>query len=320
MNTPNKNNDFTLTPQEIEDFHRKGYAGPFDLYDPEEMAVNLKKLRPKLFDLEKSVYKGVDGTSGVTNIANYDRHLDVDFLSEHICQRQIVDRITGIIGKDILCWRSEFFPKYPGDEGTDWHQAGTFSNVASANKPKVEWPEGAKHSGAITVWTAFTESNIENGCLQFIPGTHNTMFYDESQDMSYDADAINIKEKDGTRRGFFGYDYRQLQKDPNWRPDESKAVDLIMKPGQFMIFWSTLLHASHPYNRDSGPTRLGYSARYVPTEVKVYPGTDTIDEFGATASLEKYGSVLVSGEDKYQHNKLLETSTNNVKFDCRKWD
>ena len=318
MNTTRGNLDCALTFRELENFEKNGFIGPFKVYEPDEMKSHLRKLRAHLFDNSMSVYGKAAGLSGVTNISNYDRHLDVDFLAEHICRQEITERVVSILGRDVLCWRTEFFPKYPGDEGTDWHQAGTFSNVSSSNKPKLQWPADSKHSGTITVWTAFTESTTDNGCLQFIPGTHNTMFYDESKTMNYSEVDINQNNKDGIKRGFFGYDYRSLQKDPDWRPDESKAVNLVMEPGECMIFWSTLLHASLPYLEPTGPMRLGYSARYVPTEVLVYPGQDSLDEFGANISLDDYGAVLVAGKDEFGHNRLRTTTTKNVRFGHRK--
>jgi non-haem Fe2+, alpha-ketoglutarate-dependent halogenase len=307
---------FSLTNEELEKFHQLGYAGPFSLYEPGEMEENFKRLRPQLIDSRNAIYKGEQGISGVTNISNYDRHFDVPFLAEHICRPEIVDRVNSILGHDLLCWRSEFFPKYPGDEGTDWHQAGTFANVASSKKPQIEWPKESNGRGTITVWTAFTESTIDNGCMQVIPGTHRTIYYDENKKMEYDATKINQVAKDGTKRGFFGYDYRQLQVDPNWKPDESKAVSMVMRPGQFIIFWSTLLHASHPHSGKTPHMRLGFAARYLPTCVKVYPYSDTLDEFGGKANLEKYGVVLVSGKDKYNHNKILTHTVNGVPFKC----
>ena len=233
--------NFLLSEEELKNFHENGFAGPFTLYEPEEMEEKLKRLRPQLIDNRNAIYKGDDGISGVTNISNYDRHLDNEILADHICRREIVDRVASIFGPDLLCWRTEFFPKYPGDEGTDWHQAGSFANVAASKKKQIEWPENSPFKGTLTVWTAFTEATIDNGCMQFIPGTHKTMFYDENKSLEYDANLVNKLEKDGVKRGFFGYDYRQLQIDPNWKPDESKAVSMIMKPGQFFIFTSTLL-------------------------------------------------------------------------------
>lgn len=305
---------FALSEQEIEQFHQDGYIGPFDLYEPEEMERNLRALRPKLLNTRKAIYAQDKAVSGVTNLANYDRHIDVDFLADHITRPEIVDRLSSLLGPDVLCWRTEFFPKYPGDEGTDWHQADNFSNVAGSKHPQIVWPEDAEFGGTITVWSAFTDASIEMGCLQFIPGSHKTMNYDESKVMDYDADSIGKLEKDGVRRGFFGYDYRQLQKDPNWRPDESKARSMAMRQGQFIIFWSTLMHASHPHAGHTDNMRLGYAARYLPTQVKVYPYSNSLQEFGGEASLDKFGCVLVSGKDTFQHNRFVDKTVNGTPF------
>jgi non-heme Fe2+,alpha-ketoglutarate-dependent halogenase len=202
---------FALTPEELENFHKNGYIGPFTAYSPEEMKEKWKKARLRLLDRSASVYQDLDAISGMTNIANYDRHLDNDFLADHICLPEICDRVEGILGPDVLCWRTEFFPKYPGDEGTDWHQADTFANASG--KPQIVWPDEEEFGGTITVWSAFTDATIENGCLQFIPGTQHSMNYDETKRMNYNPDSSNDLVKEGTRRGFFGYDYRELQID-----------------------------------------------------------------------------------------------------------
>lgn len=309
--------DFSLSQNELEKFHRDGYIGPFDLYHKDEMERSLQALRPKLLNTKKAIYSQDKAVSGITNLSNYDRHLDVDFLAEHITRPEIVDRVSSILGRDTLCWRTEFFPKYPGDEGTDWHQADNFSNVAGSKHPQIVWPEDAQFGGTITVWAAFTDATIENGCLQFIPGTHRTMNYDESKTMDYQSDAINKMEKDGVRRGFFGYDYRQLQKDPNWKPDESQAKSMVMRQGQFIIFWSTLMHASHPHNGLTDQMRLGFAARYLPTSVQVYPYSNTLEEFGGQASLDKFGCVLVSGDNRFPHNRFVDRTCNGFQFPRR---
>ncbi|MFF9770400.1 chlorinating enzyme [Streptomyces sp. NPDC053086] len=306
---------FALTAEELEKFARDGYIGPFDLYTEDEMEGHLKALRPKLLRTKTSIYSEGQTESGNTNLAaSYDRHLDVDFLAEHIARPEIVDRVSSILGPDTLCWRTELFPKYPGDEGTDWHQADNFSSVDGAKHPHIVWPEDAEFGGTITAWTAFTEASVKNGCLQFIPGTHTSMNYDESKIMEYNPEIINQVEKDGVKRGLFGYDYRQLQKDPDWSPDESKAVSQVMRQGQFILFWSTLMHASHPHSGETDQMRLGFASRYLPTQVQVYPYSDELLEFGARASLKKYGCVLTSGEDRYGHNRFVETTVNGFRF------
>jgi non-haem Fe2+, alpha-ketoglutarate-dependent halogenase len=306
---------YALTDDEVEQFHRDGYYGPFDLYDPDDMERSLWAIRPKLIDSRLGVYNQDKAMAGVTNLASYDRHLDVDFLAQHVTRPEIVDRVTSVLGPDVLCWRSEFFAKYPGDEGTDWHQTDNFANVGT--QAQLRWPHDAQFGGALTVWTAFTEATVENGCLQIVPGTHNVMYYDDDKIVPYDADIINKHTKHGVRRGFFGYDYRQFQKDPDWEPDESNAKSLVMRQGQAVMFWSTLMHASHPHEGKTKQMRLGYVARYVPTSVRVYPDMDRIAEFGGEASLERFGCVLVSGKDEYGHNRIVDRTIHGTPFAVR---
>lgn len=307
---------FALNPEELAAFRTQGYFGPFKVYEVDEMIATWRRQRLQLLDRSHAAYQDEAAQSGNTNISNYDRHLDMDFLADHISRPQIVDRVASVLGPDLLCWRTEFFPKYPGDEGTDWHQADTFANASG--KPQILWPDEVKEfGGTITVWTAFTESNEQTGCLQFIPGTQESMNYDETKKMAYAPDTINQQDKDGVRRGFFGYDYRQLQKDPDWKPDESKAVSMVMRPGEAILFWSTLMHASLPHNGQTDQMRLGFAARYVPTAVRIYPDTEEIEEYGGRVSLERYGAVLVSGKDEYGHNKLVEETTRGHRFTRR---
>lgn len=301
------NGQFGLSPAELASFRNNGFIGPFDLYDTDEIKQRYRTLRGELFDRERAIYL-LDHTS---RLAGYDRHLDIDFFSQHVIRREIVDKVTGILGPDVLCWRSEMFPKYPGDEGTDWHQADTFAHASG--EPQIEWPMESGFGGSVTVWTAVTDATEETGCLRFMPGTHEEMFYDESKGMQYQPDLVNSVEKNGMKRGFFGYDYRNLQKDPDFVPDESRAVSLPMRAGQFVIFWSTLMHASLP-NVSKNKTRLGFTARYLPTCVKVYPGTKEVNEYGTVLDLEKYGVVLVSGQDSYGHNRVRTESERGFSF------
>lgn len=298
---------YALSGEQLATFRNNGFIGPFDLYDPEWIRERYKRLRSEMFDRSRAVYK-LEHTS---RLAGYDRHLDVDFFSEHVIKMEITEKVVGVLGPDIICWRSEMFPKYPGDEGTDWHQADTFAHASG--EPQIKWPMESRFGGSLTVWTAVTDATEETGCLRFMPGTHEEMFYDESKGMKYRPESVNSVEKGGMKRGFFGYDYRNLQKDPDFVPDESKAVSVPMHAGQFVIFWSTLMHASLP-NVSTNKTRLGFTARYLPTCVEVYPNTTTVNEYGTTLDLKDYGVVLVCGQDSYKHNRILTQSARGYDF------
>lgn len=69
---------FRLDSQELEQFHRDGFTGPFDLYGEAEMESNLRSLRPKLLSTKTAIYERQQAVAGVTNLSNYDRHLDID--------------------------------------------------------------------------------------------------------------------------------------------------------------------------------------------------------------------------------------------------
>lgn len=298
---------FKLTDHELRFFHENGYIGPFTLYSSVEMAQIYKKVRVQLFNRQHAPYD----TDPASSIANYDRHLDLSLLSNHICRPEIVDKVVSILGNSVLCWRSEFIPKEPGEEGTDWHQADTFEHASG--EPQLVSANGESGEGAINVWTAFTDATEDNGCLMFIPRTHNRMNYDESKGMKYSPDKnINLV-KNGVRRGFNGYDYRESQIDSDWQPDEQKAISLLMKAGEFIVFRSTLVHASKP-NSTEDSMRLGYVARYVSGSTKVYPETDSIEEFGGTISLKNYGVVEVSGQNIEPSNRVRSENARGEPF------
>jgi non-heme Fe2+,alpha-ketoglutarate-dependent halogenase len=311
--------DYRLSDSELASFQRDGYIGPFTIYSPEEMDRLWQQARIQVLDRSHAAYP-LDERAGATNIANYDRHLDIDFLTDHVCNAKIVDRVASLLGDDVLCWRTEFFAKYAGDEGTDWHQADTFANASGS--PQILWPvddPSFVRGGTLTVWTAFTDATLRTGCLQFIPGTHRHMNYDETKKMEFDPNKINSVEKDGVRRGFFGYDYRELQIDPDFVPDESRAIPMVMERGQCIIFLSTLMHASLPHTGTPREQRIGFAARYVPTRVRVYPDTDVIEEYGGRISLENFGSVQVSGRNEYDFNRIASTNLHGRPFATRVW-
>jgi non-heme Fe2+,alpha-ketoglutarate-dependent halogenase len=271
-------------------FDANGYMGPFTIYEPEVANALWKKARVQLLDRKKAIYGN--------NKMNYDRHLDIKVLSDIVSHPEIVRRVQSILGPNVLCWRTEWFPKYPGDQATIWHQAESF--VAFEGESKLVPTQPHEGSWELTVWFAFTDATRETACMKVIPGTHRTWFFDEHRNIPYDPSAT----AKGTGEGFFGYDFEKLKIDPDWTPDESKAVHLEMKAGQVLMFTSRCLHGSEP-NITKDQTRMGFAIRYVPTDVKVYSKhEDKYTHFGEVFPLERYATMLVSGQDTFAHNKI----------------
>jgi non-heme Fe2+,alpha-ketoglutarate-dependent halogenase len=77
------------------------------------------------------------------------------------------------------------------------------------------------------------------------------------------------------------------------------------------------MHASHPHEGITQDMRLGYVCRYVPTAVRVYPEMKSLQEFGGEASLDRHGSILVSGADTHGHNRLVDHMVDGTPFPVR---
>lgn len=279
-------------------FEEQGYIGPFKLWEPEEMTAWWKDLRKVLLDP-----KSKEGAA-YQNPVNYDRHLDIPALTRIVSEAAIVRRFQALIGSDILCWRTEFFPKNPGDSGTGWHQVENYA-IGEAERGVLEptnRSEGIPME--LTTWIALTEATRENGCLKMLPGSHKTWHYDESVKMRFD-----LNKKSNT---LFGYDYGERRIDKTWSPDEDKVAHMEMKPGEFIIFTARCVHGSNP--NVTRKQRMGFAARVVPTHVKVYSGMTEFNEFGHHFPLQRHGCVLVGGKDAYGHNRIVTESLQGTPF------
>lgn len=271
-------------------FDENGYIGPFTIYEPALVESMWKKARVQLLNKKEAIYRD--------NKMNYDRHLDIKILSDIVSHPDIVRRVQSILGPNVLCWRTEWFPKYPGDEGTAWHQAESF--VAFEGGSKLVPTQPHEGSWELTVWFAFTDATREMGCLKVIPKTHRTWFFDEHKNIPYDPNTT----MKGQGAGFYGYDFEKLKIDPDWKPDESQALHFDMKAGQVLMFTSRCLHASEPNITKDRP-RMGFAIRYVPTDVKVYANhSDHYTHFGEVFRLDNYAAMLVGGQDSFGHNRI----------------
>ncbi len=288
---------FSLSDTERARFERDGFIGPFSLFEPEQMAELWTRVQRGLMDSTHAAYPD--------SRLNFDRHLDLPDLWEMARRPEVADRVQSIFADAALCWRSSWFPKKPGAEGTNWHQTEAFVEFeGTAKLIPTQRPAGAL-ANELTAWVAFTDSTADNGCLQFIPGSQVRLNFDEVKNVQFRPEQVDTRPQEGIKRGFYGYDYSELKFDPNWSPDENQAVNMTMKAGQFVIFTSRCLHASLP-NTTTNDTRLGYAMRYCASHVQVYPERDRFNFFGEDFPLDRYGCVLVAGQDQHRHNRMRD--------------
>jgi non-heme Fe2+,alpha-ketoglutarate-dependent halogenase len=288
-----------LTDAQVAFFMENGFVGPFTLYQPEEAIKTWNRVK-----LEMALSKKKPHGSSVIN---YDRHLDCNTLSTHISRPEIIAKLRSLVGEDILCWKTNIFPKYPGEAGTGWHQSETFAagQVGRTPVPALKFTEQSEWPLEVNVWTAFSPARSEHGCLTFIPGTHKKSYYDESRPMTHKVES--------KRHDFFGYDYSELKIDQTWDPDKQRSVKMEMDAGQFVIFVEKCVHGSMP-NTTKDQTRMALTSRYVPPSVKVYENVDRLREFGEEIDLSYHGCVLVSGQDRCGYNRVHQANLNGFPF------
>jgi non-haem Fe2+, alpha-ketoglutarate-dependent halogenase len=289
--------DEVLSHEARASFVADGVLGPFKVYDRAEAKEMGKEARIKAQDKTHAPYP--------TTEINYDRHVDLSVLSRHISAAPIVRRLQSLIGPDIFCWRSEFFPKYPGESGTEWHQVETYaygSGVASL----VPTARRAQTPTELTVWTAFTDVPRESGPLKFLPGSHKKWAFRETE---------KLKQFYGlsSNGGFFGYRYEELKVDPTWDPDAADQRVMEMEAGMAVIFTARCVHGSLP-NTSTRHMRLGMATRYVPTDVKIYPDQTSFSEHGQLFDLSRWGAVLVAGRDDPKLNKVITANAHGEPF------
>lgn len=180
-------------------------------------------------------------------------HLLFTWADELVHHPAILDVVEDVIGPDILCWTTNFFIKEPHSPGfVSWHQDSTY------------W--GLDPDDVITAWIALSESTPQSGCMKVIPGTHK-----ETQLPHVDT----FHENNLLSRG----------QEIAVEVDRSKAVDIVLKPGEISLHHIKLVHASDANNADY--RRVGLAIRYIPTYVRQTKIRDS--------------ATLVRGVDKYRN-------------------
>jgi phytanoyl-CoA hydroxylase len=151
-----------------------------------------------------------------------------------ISNERLLDVAQLFIGPDIALFASHYISKPPFDGQTVlWHQNGSY------------WP--LEPMQVVTLWLAIDNSNPENGGMRVIPRTHKT----DLQELEVRTDVPNVLES-AIKEGIV---------------DESKAVDIILKPGDISVHHPNIIHGSNA--NTSSHRRAGLTIRYIPTTTRI---------------------------------------------------
>jgi hypothetical protein len=235
-----------LTRRQIEQYHEDGCVFPLRVMSEAEAA----EMRGRLEAFERAHGGPLQG--------NLQRksYLLFAWLGDLIRNSRMLDAVEDLYGPDLLCWNTNFFIKEARNPAfVSWHQDSTYWGL---NKPDV-----------VTAWVALTPSNVANGAMEFIPGTHK-------------SDQI-------PHRDTFAPDNLLTRgQEIAVEVDESRAVPVVLEPGEISLHHVRLVHGS-PAN-PSDDRRIGLAIRYIPTSVRQMVGTDS--------------ATLVRGTDAFHHFEL----------------
>lgn len=229
----------------VNQFMNAGYAFPVEVMTRQQARSYLRQLN----SLER-LLGGVQ--VGNKNQLNYP-HVLFRFANEIVRNTQILDLVEAIIGPDILVWGSTFFIKDAKTENyVSWHQDLRYWGLSDED-------------GQVSVWVALSPATKANGCMRFLPRSHNGELL-----AHHDTHADNNILTRGQEASVEIY--------------EDNVVHAELKPGQASFHHGKLLHASAA-NR-SNVRRIGLAINYIGAHVR------------QTVARKDYG-MLVRGTDRF---------------------
>jgi non-haem Fe2+, alpha-ketoglutarate-dependent halogenase len=232
-----------LTPDQVEQFRREGYVPKIRVMSREDA----ERSRAALEDYERRTGGPLRGN------LRHKAHLLFPFLSEMVRNSAILDAIEDLYGPNLLCWTSNFFIKEARNPAfVSWHQDATYWGLSA---PDV-----------VTAWVALTPSNMANGAMGVIPGSHRMQQLPHRD--TFDKNNLLTRGQEIAVE-----------------VDESRAAYLELEPGEASLHHVLLVHGSPP--NPSPDRRIGFAIRYIPTSVHQLHGEDS--------------ATLVRGVDSFHH-------------------
>jgi ectoine hydroxylase-related dioxygenase (phytanoyl-CoA dioxygenase family) len=243
----------TLSPTQVEIYARDGFLSPVAALTREQAAQYLQKLEA----FERTV--GGRLTSDATD-ARYRSRTHILLAWVHALTRHpaILDAVESLIGPNILVYTSTWFIKEPESPAiAAWHQDATYF--------------GLRPYEHVTAWLALTDATAENGCMEFLPGSHH-------------------KGQLPHRAGVVAASVNRAGQAVVGAIDDAPAVHAPLRAGEFSLHHTLCLHRSQP--NGSAGRRVGLAISYVPTHVQ---------HLGVK---HKTPALLVRGVDTFGHFEL----------------
>ncbi len=171
---------------------------------------------------------------------------------------RLVDIAAAVVGPDVALFAADYIAKPPGTgQKVAWHQDAGY------------WP--LEPMQVVTLWVAYTPSNLQNGCVRVIPGTQYMALQPR-----------NPEEQDFEGEMLRGMDQNLVS--------DADAVAFILEPGDVSLHHPLIVHGSDA--NTSTVWRRGGTYQYIPTTTRV--------------TREDWPVFLLRGRDKDNTNRYRE--------------
>ena len=202
-----------------ETYNRDGFVFPYDAV-PQTQAEAIRA------DLEAAENALADRPSELALLRSYPDRLLPSF-DTLIREPRLIDAARQVLGPDLMVWSAGLFVKEANTQSfVSWHQDLTYWGLDDVEE--------------MTAWVALSPSNLDSGCMRFVPGSHTRQIVPHIDSFA-DNNLLS--------RG------QEIAVDV----DESDAKDVILETGQASLHHGHLFHASGP--NSTNDRRIGVAIR-----------------------------------------------------------
>lgn len=259
-----------LSQKEIAQYREEGLVIPSDYRIPDDTIREISRLYQKLIDENQHLpgfspdfilgpHLDASNTGGVKG--------DPAWL-EFARIPEILDMLEQLIGADFILWGMTIFGK-PAHNGkiTPWHQDGDYYPIEPLE--------------TCTIWISLDGSTPEQGCLEYIPGSHRDhKIYSHHFEKREDCTLTQVIDED--------------------QVDLNQAQDIVLEPGQISIHDVYLVHGSGPNLSDR--RRMGLVLRVMPATSFYNHDSGELKDADSPHGYSNRALYLLRGEDKSNRN------------------
>lgn len=203
-----------FTAEQKERFDRDGYAVASQLFHPEEVEFYLEYYMKLRHHDKANPDRRFKTNADNDPLLEYPRLMQMhrwdDVSRGWLLEARINEWLTGLLGREPLAVQTMFYFKPPQARGQALHQDNYYLRVQPGT--------------CVAAWMALDRCDEANGCLQIVPASQNW--------------PILCTVKSDTTQSFTDVTVPI--------PEGTKAVPVIMEPGDVLFFNGSLVHGSFP--------------------------------------------------------------------------